>query len=137
MADYNKEVREAIDAGETALTYLYSARDYLDKARGWGIWDIFGGGLLSTFFKHSRIDDAKGAIYMAKQALDRFDDELDDVAGYDYDLGISEFATFADWFFDGLIADIYVQTKINEAKYDVNLAISRVEEVLRKLKNRY
>ena len=44
-----------------------------------------------------------------------------------------DFLTFADWFFDGLVADWLVQDRINEARGQVDEAIRRVEAVLRKL----
>jgi uncharacterized protein (DUF2164 family) len=40
---------------------------------------------------------------------------------------------FADFFFDGLIADFYVQSKINNARAQVDEAISRVEGALDRL----
>lgn len=42
--------------------------------------------------------------------------------------------TFADFFFDGFLADVMVQSKINNAKKQVDEAIRRVEEVLVKLR---
>ena len=134
MGDIYKEKQEAIRAGEAALACLYDARDYLSSARGWGIWDILGGGFISTFIKHSKIDRAKSAIWSARMALKKFDDELDDVYTGGVDLGIGDFAVFADWFFDGLLADIYVQSKIAEAQRDVEAAIERVNTVLGRLR---
>ena len=134
MGDIYKEKQEAIRAGEAALACLYEAKDYLSSARGWGIWDILGGGFISTFIKHSKIDRAKSAIWSARMALKKFDDELDDVYTGGVDLGIGDFAVFADWFFDGLLADIYVQSKIAEAQRDVETAIERVNTVLSRLR---
>lgn len=53
--DYNKEREEAIRAGKRAKKSLEQALDALDSASGWGILDIFGGGLISTLAKHSKI----------------------------------------------------------------------------------
>ena len=55
----DRERREAIKAGERALDSLYGARKELDSAGNWGLLDLFGGGMLSTFVKHSRMDDAR------------------------------------------------------------------------------
>ena len=45
--------------------------------------------------------------------------------------------TFADVFFDGLIADIFVQSKINDARRHVQEAIARVEGILGQLRAYY
>ena len=47
---------------------------------------------------------------------------------------ISGFLTFADFFFDGLISDLFVQSRISDAKRQVNEAIYRVETVLGQLR---
>ncbi|MDO4650243.1 MAG: hypothetical protein Q4B26_16510 [Eubacteriales bacterium] len=46
--DFEKERREAIEAGKRALGSLRSARNNLDSAKNWGLWDMFGGGFIST-----------------------------------------------------------------------------------------
>lgn len=38
--DRNKEIMEAIAAGERALSSLRAAQDSLNSARGWGILDM-------------------------------------------------------------------------------------------------
>ena len=77
-----KEIKEAINAADEALFHLRNASRELDKARGWGIWDIIGGGLLTNLIKHGKMRDAEYEIGCAKNALARFDKELRDVAGY-------------------------------------------------------
>lgn len=39
-----REISEAIQAGNEALRCLENAKDYLDSAGNWGLLDIFGGG---------------------------------------------------------------------------------------------
>ena len=132
--DIVKEKREAIEAGERALRSLRQAKSDLNSARGWGIYDILGGGLISSAIKHSKISNASRCIEEAKYDLKKFSTELNDVSGYyGTDFGISDFAMFADFFFDGFIADFYVQSKINKARAQVDEAIFRVEGVLNKL----
>ena len=38
--NYEKEKQEAIEAGKKALSSLRKAQEYLDSARGWGIYDL-------------------------------------------------------------------------------------------------
>ena len=77
MADIseNKEIREAIQAGEAALSSLKNAREKLDSAKNWGIFDIVGGGFVSSLIKHSRMDDAQEYMEEAKQNLRRFENQ--------------------------------------------------------------
>ena len=48
---------------------------------------------------------------------------------------VGDFLTFADFFFDGFLADILVQSKIRQAQDRIDDAIYRVESVLRQLRN--
>lgn len=47
---------------------------------------------------------------------------------------ISSFLSFADFFFDGLVSDYLVQSKIADAKEQVDEAINYVETLMVKLK---
>ena len=58
--------------------------------------------------------------------------DVDTIAEFHIETG--DFLSFADYFFDGLIADWLVQSRIKEAKRQVDSAIQKVEEVLRKLR---
>lgn len=130
-----KEVEEAIQAGERALESLRTAKEKLQSARSWGIFDMLGGGLITDLIKHSRINEATACLEDAKYELQRFQRELSDVrtyAGLRIDIG--GFLSFADFFFDGLIADYLVQTRINEAREEVDDAIRHVEAILRQLR---
>lgn len=51
-----REMQEAVQAGERALQSLYAARDKLGSARNWGIFDMLGGGFISDFVKHSKMN---------------------------------------------------------------------------------
>jgi hypothetical protein len=127
-----KEIEEAIDAANDALYHLNGARSYLNSAGNWGLLDIFGGNLLTGLFKHSKMQKAEYEIQEAKYALQKFSRELRDVSGYS-SIHIDDFLTFADFFFDGLIADLFVQSKISDAKRQVDEAIYRVEGIRREL----
>lgn len=131
----SKEIDEAIRAGENALSHLNSASTSLDSAEGWGTWDLFGGGLIADLAKHSHIDDAKYEVENTQTALVQFRTELSDIR-IDSDISINTdgFAKFADFFFDGLIADWCMQSRINESQGSVLGVINQVEEVLFKLK---
>ena len=51
-----KEIKEAINAGETTLNALEEVKEKLETAKSWGTWDLLGGGIISDIAKHSAID---------------------------------------------------------------------------------
>ena len=122
----------AIAKGEKARDCLKEALSALGSASSWGIFDILGGGTLTTFIKHSRIEKAKDLIYRSRQYLWEFRDELRDMPYINVDIGT--FLTFADFFWDGLLSDILVQSRINEAKRQVSDAINQIDLVLSRLR---
>ena len=129
------EIRETIAAGERALRSLQAAQSKLNSARGWGIFDMLGGGLLSDLMKHSRMNDASSYMEAARRDLEIFKRELADVStSYNLRMDVDGFLTFADFFFDGLIADYLVQTKISKARGQVEEAIAKVTQILAELK---
>ena len=133
--DYQREVNEAIQAANQALRSLQQAKESLNSAGNWGILDMLGGGLISTFVKHSKMEDAERLVQQARSDLKRLQKELMDVDTVaEFHIETGDFLSFADYFFDGLIADWLVQSRINEAKRQVDSAIQKVEEVLRRLR---
>ena len=136
MYNRNIEIREAIEAGERALVSLRDARASLGSARNWGLFDLLGGRSISGLVKHVKIDSARQSLNRAKADLNRFSKELSDVRDLQgLNIEIGDFLTFADFFFDGFLADIVVQSKIRQAQERIDDAIYRVEEVLRQLRN--
>ncbi len=137
MSTYDRatEIRQAINAGEHALTSLRNAKASLDSARGWGVIDMFGGGWFSGMIKHSQMDKARSYLEAAKYDLRSFQDELDDVRDLQFmHIDIDGFLTFADFFFDGFWADIMVQSRINNARSQLSEAINRVDNIVRQLR---
>ena len=101
--DFEKEKREAMEAGNHALHSLREAQTNLDSARNWGLWDMFGGGTITSLIKSSRMDRAKQNMEQAKYDLRSFSKELNDVSMViNLDIETGDFLSFADWFFDNL-----------------------------------
>ena len=135
MYNRDREIREAVEAGERALRSLKEAKRSLGSARGWGIIDMFGGRGVSGLLKHVKIGDARSSLNRAKDDLDRFRRELYDVSDIQgLDIEVGNFLTFADFFFDGFLADVMVQSRIRKAQRKIDDAIDRVEELLEKLR---
>lgn len=130
----DNEINEALGAGHELVNSLNQVLDSLQSAHNWGVWDMFGGGLISTMAKHSRIDEAKKQIDGAQALLRRFHKELEDVGGsVEINIEMGSFLTFADYFFDGIFVDWAVQSTINEAQDRVTDTIDKVNSILSKL----
>ncbi|MDD2971171.1 MAG: hypothetical protein PHE02_03435 [Lachnospiraceae bacterium] len=129
-----RELREAINAGNQALVYLNNAKKELSSASSFGIADMLGFDFIGGFGKHMKIDNARREIELAKNQIGVFQRELRDVSTLqDFQVDIGGFLTFADFFFDGLIADWFVQSKISQAKKQVDTGIYNVNRILNEL----
>ncbi len=129
-----KEIDEALEVGQEALQHMENALGYLSKAQGWGTFDLLGGGLVADLAKHSHLDSARGEVAEAQLALHHFQAELADIQiTAEMKINIQGFITFADFFFDGIISDWFVQTRINDSKASVEEATDQVAAILSRL----
>jgi hypothetical protein len=125
-----KEIDEAIRAATEALNNLDAAADALGGARNWGLVDMLGGGTLTTFLKRERMHEAQKKIEAAKRSMNKLSRELRDVDTYvDIDIEMGDFLGFADYFFDGFLADWMVQSKIGKAREQVRRAQEQVWDI--------
>jgi hypothetical protein len=140
LAQERSDIRElegALSAGDSARRALEQTAESLSSARGWGTFDLLGGGLIATAVKHSRIDAAKRAAHRAQQELRRFQSELVDVVrenGSGLQIEVGGFATFADFFFDGLIADWLVQSRLAKSSEQVEGVLNALRGTLTHLR---
>ena len=131
-----REIDEAIRAGERALDSLREAKNQLNSARNWGIYDMIGGGLISSMIKHSKIDQANEWMDQANQDLRRFAKELRDVDGEGLQIDTGSLVTMLDIFCDNFFSDLLVQQKINDGRARIDALSERIEDVLYTLKQR-
>lgn len=129
-----KELQEAISAGMTVKRLLSQVQDDLDGARSYGTWDMLGGGVIATAAKHDWLDSAQSTIRAAQRALCDFRTELADISDLQIpNIQIGSFATFMDYFFDGIFSDWFVQSGIKKAQDRVSEVHVNLIAVLRTL----
>ena len=132
-----RELTQAIEAGQSALRAVDDVHQALRSAAGWGAFDLLGGGALVTLAKHSKIDDAKVRVERMQRDLKRFGSELDDVGErLRGSLQIDGMSKFADYFFDGFIADSMVQSRISQAQRSCDRVHAKVLSALDQSKDR-
>lgn len=129
-----KEIEEAAAAGRLALTITEDMISNLNSAENWGTWDMLGGGLLSDLAKHSHLDEAQRNVERLQVALRNLKTELADVRfTADIHIQIDGFLRFADYFFDGIIADWVVLNRIYKSQEQVAETKKQIQSVLAKL----
>jgi len=135
LENQGREIREAVSAGREALGLADAVISGLDSADGWNTWDMFGGGgIVVHMAKHSILDEAQEAVEQLQLALGRFKTELADVnIQADMQVNIDGFLRFADWFFDGLFADLAVRERISSSTEQVEAVRSKVNSALARL----
>lgn len=117
----------ALSLVDELLALTAQARRQFGGAKGWGIVDLLGGGLVTNLIKHSKLSAARDAMSRIDARLDELRSVLADPgvpSGYAMSLG--GFSSFADFVFDGLLADAYMQSKIAQS-------LRQVEELEREL----
>ena len=137
IANFNseiKEITEAISAGKSVISSLEQLIESLESAKNWGTWDLLGGEFLATAIKHSKIDDARKGINDVQTKMSQLTRELADVRkSVELQIDITELASFADFFIDGLIVDWIVQSKIvdslEQSKKAKDIIVQAVKEL--------
>lgn len=135
LTNQEREIQEAEAAGSQALSVADSILSSLSDAEGWGTWDLLGGGALSAMAKHSALDEAQEQVEALQKALRRFQTELADVqqVNLNLDLRMDGFLRFADYFFDGLLADWAAMDHIERCKGQVQNTRNQIISLLDQL----
>lgn len=108
-----KEINDARGILEKLLPLVDQAEAKFSSARNWGIVDLLGGGLITDLIKHSQLGAASGIMNQISDLLRDLQHELKDIdIPTDYRMQMGGFATFADFVFDGTLADAWMESKI-------------------------
>lgn len=126
-----KELEEAVAAGERALRAASSVAAELKSASDWGLWDMLGGGILVDMAKHSHLDNAQARVETLQVQLRSFRTELADVSiDTNVQIQLDSFLSFADYFFDGIFADWAVMDHIERSQNQINNVLRQIHQVL-------
>lgn len=129
-----KEIIEAVNTGNIVLDDLNQALSSLQSAESWGLFDIFAGGGIPTYIKHSHLDTAQDHLAKLKIHMDNFRKEVADVKDIVIgDVKLSTGLMVADYVFDNMFMDLFIQSKITSSKDQVNEAIDNTNKILKEL----
>jgi hypothetical protein len=125
-----RQLKEAESAALDATSALSTVDEHLGAARNWGGVDIIGGGIVTTAIKHSQINSARSSLARAQVKLRALERELGDVGRVEtFSIDIGRFATFADYFCDGFVVDLFVQSRIHDARERIVRTIADVRRI--------
>ena len=128
------QASEAIAIVDRLLPLVDEAERKLKSARNWGLFDVFGGGVLVDAIKHYKLNGARNAMDEVSALLQRLRQVLGGIEiPVDYRMNIGGFATFADFVFDGFLADAYMTSKIFSSLDQVRRLRERLLELRRRL----
>ena len=141
MTNNLKEINDVQQIINQLLPLIDEAEKKFRKARNWGFFDILGGGFITDIIKHSNLGAASDIMNRINYLLQDLQRELNQVViPTDFSMNTGSFSTFADFVFDGLLADIYMQSKIMTSIDQIRELRSRImvlRERLSQLSQRY
>ncbi|WP_315107792.1 hypothetical protein [Clostridium intestinale] len=130
----DKELKEAVNAGDSLIEVLEEAKKEFESAKSWGTLDMFGGGVMSSMIKRGHIENANRVLNEVQYLVKSFKKELNDVnVSLDMKYVSGDFSDMTDIFFDNFFSDIMVQDKINNALNNVNRTLGVVERNTKEL----
>jgi hypothetical protein len=134
-----RELAEAARAAGQAAQALEAVAEKLGSADSWSAYDtFFGGGVISSSFKHDRLDQAARLAANADRCLAVLRTELADVgiARPVGQIGVDGGTRFLDVWFDNIFTDLAVRDHIKRAQANLADARQRVADVRRQLADR-
>ena len=133
MADIT-QVNQAISLTNQLITTLDDAERQLSSARNWGFLDVLGGGLITDLIKHSKLNNAKISMDRVNYLMQELRRVLGGISlPGDYSMNVGGIATFADFFFDSGIVDVYMTAKIMSSLSEVRNLKNRCYELRERL----
>lgn len=129
-----KEIKEAIRAGKKSLITAEKIAESLNSARGWSTWDMLGGGMLADIGKYKELDQVQELVEELQEELHGLKAELADVdVQADIQVKIDGFLRFADYFFDGIFADLAAREQIQLSQEQAQKTAAQLQTVLARL----
>ena len=130
------EINEAIEAGRNAQMRLRQIQETLRSAKGWGIYDLLGGGLISGMIKRIRMEKAQQQIEELRGSLERFNSELKDVqVQCNTSAELSAWLNITDLVLDDPLSDWLSLSEIKDAKAEIDRTEKEVTALLARLES--
>ena len=131
MDEYeNEHINRALRIINQLIPLADRAERQFSSARSWGIADILGGGHFTSLMKHSKMEDASPEMQQISELTRQLNNELRSVVvPTGFQASTSTLAKVADVFFDDIIAETYVQSKISSNLKQLRKLQSKLKEL--------
>ena len=130
------QINQAINLTDQLISELDQAERQLSSARNWGFLDVLGGGFIVDLIKHSKLNNAKLSMDRVNYLLQELKRVLGGISmPGDYSMNVGGIATFADFFFDSGIVDVYMTAKIMSSLNEVRNLKNRCYELKNRLQS--
>ena len=127
MTNNLKEINDVQIIINQILPLIDEAENKFRSARNWGFFDILGGGFITDLIKHSKLGAASDIMNRINYLLHDLQRELKEVViPTDFSMNTASFSTFADFVFDGILTDVYMQSKIMTSMEQIRELRSRL-----------
>ena len=123
-----QKIKETLETGQVALETLKQAQIKLDSVKSWITIDGFGGSLLISIVKHSKIEETLQVLEEAKKNVRRLQLQLKTIElpmGVKKDVGI--FVSFATFFLDGTVENYLIKERVGDVTEQLDDAVRMVE----------
>ena len=128
------QINQALSLTDQLISELDQAERQLSSARNWGFLDVLGGGFITDLIKHSKLNNAKLSMERVNYLLQELKRVLGGISmPGDYSMNVGGFETFADFFFDSGIVDVYMTAKIMSSLNEVRSLKNRCYELRSRL----
>ncbi len=136
--DHQLELEEAIEACDRCIAITDDVLRKLSSARKWGVFDILGGGLVSSLIKHRRVKESEVLMKELEKRLSTLEKETRDVQVFLADrIETSDLMVFFDVVFDNIVVDWMVQSDIKTNNEKLNNLRSALVSLKKELVERY
>ena len=129
-----QKIKETLEIGQVALEILKQAQIKLDSVKSWITIDGFGGSLLISIVKHSKIEETLQVLEEAKKNVRRFQLQLKTIElpmGVKKDVGI--FVSFATFFLDGTVENYLIKERVGDVTEQLDDAVEMIEAICRNI----
>jgi len=128
------EINEVMGLIIEVLLDMERVIKHLKSAKGWGLFDMAGGGLLVTMAKRSELNKAQDHVTYLNNTLERLSKELSDItASNQIDIRFDFNLSILDYVFESIFIDWMVQDEITNALKAVSNRKKDVESLKEKL----
>ena len=133
--DQHKDMREVKQQTEKVLALIEEALKKLNSASNWGLYDILGGGMISSVIKRNRMKDSNQLLKEIEDTMRKLQDEYVHIELSLPDKFYLDFSTeFLDVWFDNIWTDLSVQNNLKRTREQLERLREKIFELDRVLK---